>query len=169
MYRILKVIDSLQSFGKGYDTPRWKHYTNSTIYLPVWEWNLQQPNITYRKSKGSCSRSHISGMRMSVLSGSLNLLECVSLRALLQYSVTCFLQYHRTELKKWFVKTSSSFRKPEDHSGSCSQTVNEPHTPFPEDPFNIFFYLRPGFLVSSTLQCFQLQYCTYAAVLPYYL
>jgi len=106
---------------------------------------------------------------MSVLSGSLNLLECVGIRALLQYSVTYFFQYHRTELKKRFVKTSSSFRKPKDHNGSYSHTVNKPHTPFPEDPFNIFFYLRPGFLVSSTLQYFQLQYCTYATVPPYFL
>jgi hypothetical protein len=84
---------------------------------------------------------------MSVLSVSLNLLECVGLRDLLQYSITYFLQYHRTEFfRKRLVKTFSSFRKPKDHDGSYTQTVNKPHTLFLEDPFNIFFYLRPGFL-----------------------
>jgi hypothetical protein len=84
---------------------------------------------------------------MSVFSGSLNLLECVGCRILLQYSVTYFLQYHKTEFfRSRLVKTSSSFRKPKDHNGSYTQRVNKSHTLFLEDPFNILFYLCPGFL-----------------------
>jgi len=124
VYRILKVTDYLQSLGKGHDTLWWKHYTNTTICLPVWEWNLQQPNTACRRPKGGCSKSHMtSGMRKSILSSSLNLLEYVGL--FLQYSVTYWLQYHRTEFfGKRVFKTASSFRQPKDHNGSYSQTVS---------------------------------------------
>ena len=82
----------------------------------------------------------ISGMRMPAPSVSLHLLASVGPHVLLQCSVTYILQYHRTEFcRKRSVKTSSSFRKPEDHHGSYSQAVNEPHTLFPEDPLDIFF------------------------------